>query len=191
MTTYNLCDGNCDEARETSGPTRHEPDPNAPRIFVDTDDGCICQDCLPSHPEIDVSDDATQVWQEYSDGWLAPCVCVDCKLSIPVYVDGVQAVKYEIDCEPEDPAHGSLAQEPDPDCRALILKQIASGNTWAWCRVRVRAIQGDKRAASQWRGGCNLASEAYYRSCGLYDDQCSEALQALNDGQTSGVQAPP
>jgi hypothetical protein len=61
-------------------PAKHEG------IFVANADGTFyCADCIPA--EVDVSLDETQVWQEYSSGWTAPCVCRECKLSIPVYVD--------------------------------------------------------------------------------------------------------
>jgi hypothetical protein len=56
-------------------PPKHEG------IFVANADGTFyCADCIPV--EVDVSLDETQVWQEYSSGWTAPCVCRECKLSI-------------------------------------------------------------------------------------------------------------
>lgn len=58
------------------------------RIFVTLERGALCHDCLAMHPEVDLGADETQVWDEYSGGWTGQPKCIDCKLSIPVYVDG-------------------------------------------------------------------------------------------------------
>jgi hypothetical protein len=56
-------------------------------IFVVTaEDEVICGPCLPDH--IDPADIDVEVWAFASEGWLAPCVCTVCGLSIPVYVNG-------------------------------------------------------------------------------------------------------
>jgi hypothetical protein len=56
-------------------------------IFVAMPDGFLCQECVIVH-KIDVGSDDVDVWQVGSDGWIGPCVCSGCKLSIPVIVDG-------------------------------------------------------------------------------------------------------
>jgi len=57
------------------------------RIFVANADGTFyCNDCIPA--DLDVGSFDVETWEEYSSGWTAPCVCRECKLSIPVYVDG-------------------------------------------------------------------------------------------------------
>lgn len=49
--------------------------------------GYVCSSCIPIHaPRIDVSRDSTQVWELYSDGWLAAPSCMDCGDEIAVIV---------------------------------------------------------------------------------------------------------
>lgn len=56
-------------------------------IFVANADGTFtCADCIPA--DLDVGSSGVETWEEHSHGWTAPCVCRECKLSIPVYVDG-------------------------------------------------------------------------------------------------------
>jgi hypothetical protein len=63
-------------------------------IFVVTaEDEVICGPCLPDH--IDPADTDVEVWAFASEGWLAPCVCTVCGLSIPVYVNGEQNERRE------------------------------------------------------------------------------------------------
>lgn len=57
------------------------------RVFVADDDGFLCEACAVERG-VDLGDDAVQTWEVGGDGWLAPCVCRGCKLSIPVVVDG-------------------------------------------------------------------------------------------------------
>lgn len=53
--------------------------------FIALPDGFLCADCIP--PEVDMSDPKVEVWKEYSSGWTGSCICKECKLSIPIYVD--------------------------------------------------------------------------------------------------------
>ena len=55
-------------------------------IFVIEGDEVTCGPCLPD--DIDPADTDVEVWEFGSNGWLRPMVCSQCKLSIPVYVDG-------------------------------------------------------------------------------------------------------
>jgi len=59
----------------------------APRIFVANPDGTFhCADCIPATVDVGAAD--VETWEEYSDGWIGPCVCSACQLSIPVYING-------------------------------------------------------------------------------------------------------
>jgi hypothetical protein len=61
------------------------------RVFVANNDGTFtCENCLSDELRARLGDDDVEVWEEYSDGWLEPCVCSACHLSIPVYVTGKQ-----------------------------------------------------------------------------------------------------
>jgi len=63
------------------------------RVFVAHADGAFtCEDCLSAELRARLGDDDVQVWEEYSEGWLGPCVCATCHLSIPVYVTGREPV---------------------------------------------------------------------------------------------------
>ena len=52
------------------------------------DDTFTCQECS-NEAGVDWGADETQVWEEFSDGWIAPVICRECQLSIAVYVNGV------------------------------------------------------------------------------------------------------
>ena len=60
---------------------------NLEGIFIAVKDGFICSDCLLPAEVKTLGDTNVEVWEEYSGGWTAPCVCKRCHLSIPVYVD--------------------------------------------------------------------------------------------------------
>lgn len=63
-----------------------------PEYFIALKGGkFLCGECnehRPAATKLDVSLDEVEVWEEGGHGWLAPVVCVDCHLSIPVYIDG-------------------------------------------------------------------------------------------------------
>ena len=63
----------------------------APRVFIALGDGFICQDCMTTTEKESLGDPHVEVWQEGSNGWTGTCVCLRCQISIPVYVDGVEA----------------------------------------------------------------------------------------------------
>jgi len=77
-------------ARKTRKQKRPEP---VEDIFVATGpDTYLCAECLntPAHDELRarLGDVDVDVWEEFSDGWLSAPVCAECKLSLPVYVNG-------------------------------------------------------------------------------------------------------
>lgn len=69
-------------------PTDERPRP----WFVADAEGFLCGDCNDAKKLYDVADEDTQVWEFYSSGWLAPCVCGGCGLSLPVYLDENRSV---------------------------------------------------------------------------------------------------
>lgn len=52
-----------------------------------TDDTFVCE-CCARLRKIDLGDPKVEVWECMSGGWLSPVVCADCRLSLPVIVDG-------------------------------------------------------------------------------------------------------
>lgn len=76
---------------------------DAPVLFVTTPEGALCDDCIPAELRARMGDDDVEVWEEGSGGWIAPVICKECKLSIPVYVDG------------EGAAIGEVLSEATPD----------------------------------------------------------------------------
>lgn len=65
-------------------------------FVANEDDTYYCGDCLP--PEIYPGDPDVEVWEFYSTGWLAPCMCKICKLSLPIYLDGELSEGQELPC---------------------------------------------------------------------------------------------
>ena len=61
--------------------------------FIHDGDEFVCGDCNHRLKLHDVSLDTTEVWEWFSNGWLGPCVCRVCKLSIPVILDGDSEVE--------------------------------------------------------------------------------------------------
>ena len=59
------------------------------------------------------------------------------------------------------------------------MEQLASGNQWAWCTVRVVATLGEFEGSDSL-GCCSYASEADFKAPGGYfDDMKVEALDDL------------
>lgn len=69
------------EQGPTAIPWNHE-------FFIAEKRSFVCGDCneRPRGPRYDVSDPRVEVWEFYSAGWKAPCVCRICRLSIPIYI---------------------------------------------------------------------------------------------------------
>lgn len=56
--------------------------------FIVTDDGFVyCETCAKDKG-IDIDAPDTVLWEVFGGGWLGPCICAGCDLSIPVYVNG-------------------------------------------------------------------------------------------------------
>lgn len=61
--------------------------PRDDQYFIATKTDFLCGRCNDRTKEFDITDPAVQVWEFYSQGWLGPCICKGCHLSIPVYID--------------------------------------------------------------------------------------------------------
>jgi len=66
--------------------------PNGQELYCDAVVHCDNGQCH-AHPiereyNIDCSPDDVECWDVGSEGWISPVVCKQCKLSIPVVVDG-------------------------------------------------------------------------------------------------------
>jgi len=96
-------------------------------------------------------------------------------------------VTFDLHCLPEEvPLPGNVQASGDDDqdreAEALVMESYESGNTWAWCCVRVVAKW------ELWEGddflGCvsELSSdpEQSFRDGGYFDDMKDEALHRLN-----------
>jgi hypothetical protein len=86
-----------------------------------------------------------------------------------------------IACLAEDtPVRGNFASGDDAEDRAMeddILSQLADGNEWAWCYVRVTATWEEFKGIASL-GGCSYLSESDFMRC-EGDNLTSEALEDL------------
>lgn len=98
-------------------------------------------------------------------------------------------VEFEIECVPEDmPIHGNASAIDgltDLQVEQGIRDQIASGNEWSWCIVRVTARWTDYEGYS-YLGGCSYGSEEQFKHPdGYYPQMKGIALADLNDVVTA------
>lgn len=59
-----------------------------PEPFIHSSAETICPDCLTDLERARLGDVEVEVWETYSEGWVAPPICNRCRLAIPVYVNG-------------------------------------------------------------------------------------------------------
>ncbi len=93
-------------------------------------------------------------------------------------------VTFTVLCEPEDiEIEGNCSaidEETDRAQEKWVRNQLRSGNTWAWCSVKVTASWKDFES-SEYLGGCSYRSEEEFTEPGgYYDDLKAEALEQLN-----------
>lgn len=68
----------------------------------------------------------------------------------------------------------------DQKAEQWVRDQVANGNEWAWCSVRVSAVFQDFRGTDHL-GCCSYKSEAEFRMPGGYfEDMVQNALEDLN-----------
>ena len=105
-------------------------------------------------------------------------------------------VEFDVECMPEDVqiegnALASGDDDADRECEQDIMEQLASGNQWAWCTVRVVATLGEF-SGDAYLGCCSYASEADFKAPGGYfDDMKSEALDDLRRSIESALSRVP
>jgi hypothetical protein len=93
-------------------------------------------------------------------------------------------------CEPEEdmPVRGNAMASGDDAVDAAaekaIIADLAAGNEWAWCTVRVQvswtAPSGRVYHANDYLGGCSYKDEADFRADSYYADMVARALDMLN-----------
>lgn len=82
--------------------------------------------------------------------------------------------------EREDDDQAIDGNAGDEEAATWVRDQVAQGNEWAWCQVRVHVDAFGFRGSSSWLGGCSYGSEAAFRQPGSYfDDLTREALADL------------
>jgi len=87
----------------------------------------------------------------------------------------VAAVKLFV--EPEDRSY--VGEFDDPTCVEWIRDQLARGNEWAWCIVKVSATYKGI-TCSDYLGGCAYESrQSFMAGGGYYDDMVHTALTEL------------
>lgn len=99
-------------------------------------------------------------------------------------VDFAREATITIEVEPEQEEisgyYASGEDELDRQLEAELIERSNSGDTWAWCCVRVHASIGGVEASSSWLGACSYEDEKNFReSGGYFDDMKQEALAAL------------
>ena len=104
-------------------------------------------------------------------------------------------VSYSVRIFPEDTeVRGNYVASGDDDydrgCENEILAELANGNDWAWCTVKVTAqyegincIEGN-----DFLGCCSYRDEADFLACDYYKDMCACARYYLYE-QLEGILA--
>lgn len=86
--------------------------------------------------------------------------------------------KYDCECQEEDVS----IDVDDEQTRKWIRDELAAGNTWAWCVVRVRA-SWNGFVGEAYLGGCSYKSkEDFVENSGYWEDMCTEAFNDLLTG---------
>jgi hypothetical protein len=94
-------------------------------------------------------------------------------------------VTFTLECEPEDlPVRGNAMASGNPDVdretEQWIFAQLASGNDWAWCCVKVTA-EWNGFEGVDYLGTCSYRSEEEFRSDAYFADMKTRALEDLNE----------
>ena len=85
--------------------------------------------------------------------------------------------KYDCECQEEDVSIDESSD--DEQTRKWIRDELAAGNTWAWCEVRVRA-SWNGFVGEAYLGGCSYDSmDDFVENSGYWEDMCTEAFNDL------------
>lgn len=105
------------------------------------------------------------------------------------------AVTYDIEVLPEyTDVRGNVMASGDDDydkeCEDAILADLADGNEWAWCTVKVTARYDgvDCVEGTDYLGGCSYRDRADFEAGGYYDDMKDQARDELY-AQLEGILA--
>ncbi len=97
----------------------------------------------------------------------------------------MQEVELIVEILPEDqPVAGNAMCSGDlvydREVEREILADLADGNDWAWCTVKVTA-RVDGIEGTSYLGCCSYASEKDFRNGGYYPEMKEEAVRELRD----------
>jgi len=90
--------------------------------------------------------------------------------------------RFEMSTMPEDiPLDGNVLvsgdDEEDKRAEQLVLKQLESGNDWAWCTVKITCIHIESGITGHdYLGCCSYASEDDFIKGGYLDDMQAQAF---------------
>jgi len=92
-------------------------------------------------------------------------------------------INYSLEIFPEEMEIRGNASAIDPETderiARMIEKQLAEGNPWAWCGVKVTA-ECEGFTGHDFLGGCSYASQAEFcDNGGYYEDMKEQALENL------------
>jgi hypothetical protein len=89
-------------------------------------------------------------------------------------------------CDQDDlPVRGNALasgdDEEDKKAEEAILRDIESGNEWAWCTAHVRVTYKGILTADDYLGACSYPSEDDFRDGGYFDDMVSSCVAEINN----------
>jgi hypothetical protein len=95
-------------------------------------------------------------------------------------------VIYSVHCLPEDtPIRGNVAatgnDAEDKAIEDMVIADLAGGNEWVWCVVRVVAEYDgiDFISGDAYMGGCSYRNRNSFMCSDYYQDMCDEARDEL------------
>lgn len=102
-------------------------------------------------------------------------------------------IDFTIECHPEDDSPvGNVSASGDAgydrEIENQVMKDLESGNEWAWCRAVVRG-EWKGLAAEEHLGGCSYKSEEDFKSGGYYEDMCEEVRAEIQRQAENIVEA--
>jgi hypothetical protein len=87
-----------------------------------------------------------------------------------------------VSCEPETEVRPEDDLD-DKEALELVREQLASGNEWAWCTVRVHVAIGDDEAF-ETLGCCSYEDQEDFQDSGYYEDMLTACLDRIEANDT-------
>lgn len=104
------------------------------------------------------------------------------KKKICFSVPPIEEVDFSIECLDEnlqiEGNASAIDEETDKKIANKIRRQLAAGNSWAWCCVKVTATWKNF-SAETYLGGCSYRNEKQFKQDGYFEDMKSETYQDL------------